>query len=106
MKLKILGTEYRMRVGVLNGDDIGECDPCAKVLTIDVNAINAKCSTGVDEIMKSTKRHEIIHAFLYESGMTGYAESSGDYYHDDTIVDWFAVQAPKIFKAFKQADCL
>lgn len=61
---------------------------------------------NLDSYRKKVLRHEIIHAFLYESGMwncSGIAECWGT---DETITDWIAIQSPKIFKVFKEADCL
>lgn len=45
-------------------------------------------------------RHEIIHAFLFESGL-GFNFEHKPYGHDETTVDWFAFQWPKIEKVFK-----
>ena len=47
-------------------------------------------------------RHEIIHAFLCESGL---AENS-DWATNEELVDWIAIQAPKLIKAWKDADAL
>ena len=41
-------------------------------------------------------RHEIIHAMLHESGLNEYA-------HDETLVDWIALQFDKINKIVEQA---
>ena len=51
-------------------------------------------------------RHEIIHAFLYESGMWNNSGSTNCWGMDETITDWIAIQSPKLFRAFKEADCL
>ena len=37
-------------------------------------------------------RHEVAHAFLYESGLGYYAS-------DENLVEWIAIQLPKIVKA-------
>ena len=44
-------------------------------------------------------RHEIIHAYLYESGLDSYAE-------DETIVDWIAAQFPKMAGTFGEVGAL
>ncbi|MFD1464645.1 hypothetical protein ACFQ4L_00875 [Lapidilactobacillus mulanensis] len=46
--------------------------------------------------MKDT-RHELIHAFLCESGL---AENS-DWAQNEEVVDWIARQFPKLFETFK-----
>lgn len=59
------------------------------------------------EGMKVVLRHEIVHAYLYESGL---AESSNRYdgawaCHEE-MVDWIAHQARKIAKTFEEAVCV
>lgn len=49
---------------------------------------------------------EIIHAFLYESGMWNNSGSTNCWGMDETITDWIAIQSPKLFRTFKEADCL
>lgn len=51
-------------------------------------------------------RHEIIHAFLAESGLQANYEHYRQFGHDETLVDWMAIQFPKIYKAFREADAL
>lgn len=48
-------------------------------------------------------RHEIIHAFLYESGLDNNSLSGGAWAKNEEMVDWLSIQAPKIFKAFREA---
>lgn len=47
---------------------------------------------------KSVLRHEIIHAFLYESGL----DSCSDWATNEEIVDWIAIQFPKLLASFKE----
>lgn len=58
-----------------------------------------------EDYQKSVMRHEIIHAFLYESGLAQSWEHTS-YNHDETTVDWFAIQFPKIIEVFEKADAL
>ena len=44
-------------------------------------------------------RHEILHAFFDESGLEGYSE-------DEQLINWLAVQSPKIFKVFTELELL
>ena len=48
-------------------------------------------------------RHEIIHAFLYESGLAENSLSASAWGKNEEMVDWMAVQSPKIFRAFREA---
>ena len=51
--------------------------------------------------MKKQLRHEIIHAFLAESGLQTNFEHCRQFGHDETMVDWIAIQFPKIYKVYK-----
>ena len=60
----------------------------------------ATVSTSVQ--IRKNKRHEIIHAFLFESGL---AENS-EWAQNEEMVDFFAIQFPKLMEAFKNADAI
>lgn len=51
---------------------------------------------------KRVLRHEIIHAYLIESGLDSSALSVDNWATNEEMVDWFARQSPKIFKTFKE----
>ncbi len=51
---------------------------------------------------KQTLRHEIIHAFFAESGL----HSDSDYAENEELVDWIAIQFPKMLKVFQEVDAL
>lgn len=58
----------------------------------------------IDELMKRCLRHEIVHAFLDESGLCGdAARFSGPWPKNEEMVDWIALQGQKIAKAWN--DC-
>ena len=49
----------------------------------------------IDIFKNKVFRHEILHAFLYESGLC-YLENN------EIVVDWIASQYPKLKKTFKK----
>ena len=55
----------------------------------------------IEAYKKQVTRHELIHAFLFESGLG--CESWGG---NEEIVDWIAFQFPKMLHAFEEADAL
>lgn len=56
---------------------------------------------------KQTLRHEIVHAFLNESGLMECSEThDGPWAHHEEMVDWIASQGAKIYKAWEEAECL
>ena len=118
MKINVLGTEYTVHYYDFKEKEIfekrGICGfHCGNTKEIAVGRINtfpgfedeteAFCKTEE----KSVLRHEIIHAFLHESGL---ADSSLAYdagwAKNEEMVDWIAMQFPKLLKAFEEADCL
>lgn len=56
---------------------------------------------------KLSLRHEIFHAFLFESGLDASSYThNAPWATNEEMVDWFAIQSPKIFKVFQKLDIL
>lgn len=56
---------------------------------------------------KETLRHEIVHAFLAESGLDCSSHIPDcAWARNEEMIDWFAMQGTKIYKAWKEADCI
>lgn len=51
---------------------------------------------------KRVLRHEILHAFLMESGLDANANAVENWAINEEMIDWFAIQSPKIFKVYKE----
>lgn len=59
------------------------------------------------KLEKETLRHELIHAYLYESGLNGSAYiSSESWARNEEMIDFFAIQGQKIMKTWQDANCL
>lgn len=107
MTVSILGTKYTIRqlspdkdAELLNCD--GYCDKTTKQIVITEKTPDSNLG-DFEVYRRKILRHEIIHAFLFESGLhENFAHQMG---HDETYVDWFAAQYPKIKRAFVQAGC-
>ena len=48
----------------------------------------------------------IIHAFLLESGLDSNSNSADSWAVNEEMVDWFAIQSPKIFKLFNKLELM
>lgn len=61
----------------------------------------------INECEKGTLRHEIIHAFFDESGLmeNSICFRSG-WSQNEEMVDWLAVQLPKIFKVYQELNIM
>jgi hypothetical protein len=114
-KINILGTEYTIKIGTPKEyERLETCDgytnPTAKLIVIS-DTSKAQSNTSEKEnsqnYQKDTLRHEIIHAFLHESGLAWCSSSNlGAWAVNEEMVDWFAIQSPKIFKTFQELDIL
>lgn len=110
MKVNILGTEYTVWLDVPEKELPENADGCMdqSIRTIKIGKFEPGRNTVRDlaQYRKKVLRHEIIHAFLYESGLWNNSGSSDAWGADETITDWYAIQSPKIFRAFQECDCL
>ena len=103
--VNILGTEYNIIEEEFGDKDIdGFCDYTSKKIHLRIDNINGLGC--FEEMMKKQTRHEIIHAFMAESGLQANWEHSQQFGHDETTVDWFAIQFPKMLKVFEEGDAL
>lgn len=105
----VLGTEYRILIRSKSEDkNLENCDGyCDKTSrTIVIGAKEDDCELDdFDMYQKKVKRHELIHAFLFESGLHESWKHS-EWGHDETYVDWIANQFGKLLTAFVEADAL
>lgn len=110
MKINILGSEWDVEYRnadidpILQDENGGYTDPSINLIVI---SNKGKDDNVVDfgKIQKRYLRHEIIHAFLFESGL-GFNLEHCEFGHEETMIDWIAIQFPKILEVFKEADCL
>lgn len=97
-KVSILGTEYEILVqtpqeNVKLEDAQGIAELWSKKIILDIAKPEKNSFENLNAFNDKVLRHEIIHAFFHESGLKQYT-------NDETLVDWLAVQGPKIFKVF------
>lgn len=107
-KLTILGTEYHIKYVDENADILygseGRCDFWKKeILISDCRSWSRKQAS---KYRNTCLRHELIHAFLYESGLAYNSNSANHWATNEEMVDWIAIQSPKIFTLFAEAGCL
>ena len=105
MKASVLGTNYTITQAHdtprMDGSD-GFCDETTKEIVVETYegddgkpGVKAK----LDVQRKKNIRHELVHAFLFECGL---AENSS-WAQNEELVDWFAIQGPKLYKAWQEA---
>lgn len=108
MTIDVLGAAYDITVKSAQEDAYlknadGYCDKTTRKIVVKVK--DDDCELGdFERYQKRVMRHEIIHAFLFESGLDeNWAHQPG---HDETYVSWIAGQFPKLQTAFEQAGAL
>lgn len=99
----VLGSSWNIKLRskkedkyLINAD--GYCDKTVNLIVVKTNDENDTLENW-EEYMRKVLRHELIHAFLFESGLHEefmHPERG----HDETYVDWFAVQMLKIKNAY------
>lgn len=109
LKIDILGTEYTITIASTANDPYlkkcdGYCDKTSKRIVV-TDKGNDNELDNFEAYQKKCIRHEIIHAFLFESGLHENWKHD-NFGHDETYVDWIAAQFPKLIRAFKAANCL
>ena len=57
------------------------------------------------EYQKKCLRHELVHAFMFESGLAENWEHK-NLGQEETVVDWVAIQFPKLLEIFKKVGAL
>lgn len=118
MTVNVLGTPYQICVRKLDEDEsfsrlgvVGYCDHVLKRIVVCDLSTMKECEHETPEYwaesQKWTLRHEIVHAFFAESGLHDSAcEVEGPYTMNEELVDWIAIQGPKLHKAWEEAGAL
>lgn len=110
--IDILGTTWTLYEKEENEDPIlkdnnGYCDYTVKKIVIRNFKREIDDYENLEVVRKRVIRHEIIHAFLFESGLMENMHCTLDESaHDEQMVDWIAYQFPKILEVFKNLDVL
>lgn len=94
--VNILGQEYRIIFGQVTDPKLenadGYCDSTTKQIVVRSDIPETVDTVADLDVYKNkVLRHEIIHAFLYESGL-----DSNSWGSNEEVVDWIALQLVKI----------
>lgn len=117
MTIHVLGTEYTIITKKYDDEPyFKKHDACGYCSSTEKEIAVCDMSTYPDwedepEIiyklsMKTTLRHEIVHAFFNESGLSSNSNETDAWARNEEMVDWFALQGPKIYKAWQEAGAL
>lgn len=105
--ISVLGTDIRI-VPRKEEDDpklkslVGYFDGSEHLIVVKELTPDAYSMGDLERYQKEILRHEILHAFLYESGLDACSNGTDNWATNEEMVDWFAIQAPKIFKVYRE----
>ena len=114
-KVHILGTEYDIEVCSREEDPeleglSGYCkyyDKYISILDFDSVPDYAEQSEKMrNDAQREVLRHEITHAFLMESGLQDETSGTDCWSSNEEMIDWIALQGPKMVDAWKEAKAL
>ena len=104
MKINVLGTEYQIiknatasEYPILESKADGFCDFSTKKIVICDMKPDDYSMKNLEMYEEKVIRHELVHAFMYESGL----DVNSEWGRDETLIDWIAIQFPKMAESFK-----
>lgn len=111
-RIKILGETYKVYLNVpytkdpsLEGRFGYTSFPNRKIVVAKVNTVpgwEEVDQEAADNTFAHTVRHEVIHAYLLESGLNASSNPADCWAMNEEMVDWFALQIPKMIRTFHE----
>lgn len=115
MRISVLGVPYTLEYRTKAKDpELSECDGycdtsvklCVARKYTEAERREPGSKKDLDAYTRKCMRHELIHAFLYESGLSINSHTADGWASNEEIVDWMAIQGPKLYAAWQRAGCL
>lgn len=105
----ILGSVWKIYQRAADEDPLLEnCDGYCDWTTREIVAEREQSGTlsDMEAYIRKVLRHEIVHAFLFESGLFESTCPAEAWAKNEEMVDWIARQGQKIYEAWKEAGVL
>ena len=100
--VNILGTEYTLYLDETNDDNPEikkrQCAGYCNIATKEIHIGDFSKSDAPELERSETLRHELLHAFITESGLG----NECPWAFNEEMIDWFAIQMPKLRKTFDE----
>lgn len=107
--VNILGTQWTIKEQSESENELLKgCDGYSDWTTKEIVVEREMCGTlgNMEAYIKKVLRHEIVHAFLLESGLHEASSCTDAWATSEEMVDWIARQGQKIYHAWKEAGAL
>jgi hypothetical protein len=106
----VLGVPYDVYAGTaIDFPDLTDCDgycdtTIKQIVVSDMTESIGKPGAKADlnHYQRKVIRHELIHAILFEAGLS----NNSPWAENEEAVDWIAIQFPKLLTMFNVAECL
>lgn len=106
-KVNILGTDYTIREVMNKTEDVrldlldanAVCEPYTKEIILKDIPNDVRYVNDLESYKKKVLRHELVHAFLHESGLSSYES-------DELLVEWIAQKMQQMADVMINLDCL
>ena len=110
-KVSILGTEYSIFFKDEKDDPKlkncdGYMDGSVKRIVVGIFEPDEMSIKNLEDYSKQVVRHEIIHAFFYESGLWASSGGVDHWAQSEEMTDYIAMQFTKMIKAFNDVGAL
>ena len=108
--VSVLGTSYEIRYLSQEDDERlenynGYCDAYSHLIIISTDKDGDIHDYKV--LQRKVLRHEIVHAFLHESGLDCNSQClDSPWATNEEMVDWIALQGEKIYRAWEEAGAI
>ena len=107
MTVNILGTDYEVITQTEEENPklkeaYGLCEMYSKKIVLSDIKEDVMNVDNIEAFKRKVIRHEIVHAFFAESGL----RSNSDYAQNEELVDWIAIQFPKMVKVMSELNVL
>ena len=105
-KVHILGSVWTIKQRSESEDErLKDCDGYCDWTTREIVVEREELGNLADmeRYIRKVIRHEIVHAFLFESGLCHCSCSVEAWAMNEEMVDWLANQGPKLCAAWKEA---
>lgn len=110
LKTTILGEEWTIKIAsesdfpYLKEVDGYTDSSVRQIVANSMEQRKGECDAKLDmnQYLKQVLRHEIIHAFLFESGLDANTGQYNSWATNEEMVDWMAIQFPKIKKVYDE----
>lgn len=107
--IHILGSIWAIREQSVSENELlercdGYCDWTVREIVVEREQ---KGTLGdMERYIRKVIRHEIVHAFLFESGLYEASSPADAWAKNEEMIDWIARQGQKIYDAWKEAGVL